>query len=55
MSQEDLSLSLESKSFGNSLVDLSCVRSYLRFVVLLPRLLPHVAYRLSALFHVCVM
>ena len=33
-------------------MDLSCVRSYLRFVVLLPHLLPHVAYRLSALFHV---
>ena len=34
-------------------MDLSCVRFYLRFIVLLPRLLPHVAYWLSALFHVC--
>ena len=54
-SQEDSSLSLESKSFGNNLVDLSRVRSYLRFVMLSPRLLPHVAYQLSALFHVRVM
>ena len=52
-SREDLSLGLNIKSFGNSLVDLSCVCSYLRFVVLLPCLLPHVTYRLSALFHVC--
>ena len=43
-SQEDSSLSLDIKSFGNSIVDLSCVHSYLRFVVLLPHLLPHVAY-----------
>ena len=34
-------------------MDLSCVRSYLRFVVLSPHLLPHVTYQLSALFHVC--
>ena len=38
-SQEDSSLSLESKSFGNSLVDLSCVCSRYRFVVLSPCLL----------------
>ena len=54
-SREDSSLGLENKSFGNSLANLSCVRSYLGFIVLLPRLLPHVTYQLSALFHVCVM
>ena len=51
-SLEDLSLGLENKSFGNSLTDLSCVRSLYGFIVLSPRLLPHVTYQLSALFHV---
>ena len=52
-SQEDLSWGLNIKSFGNSVVDLSCVRSYLRFDVLLPHLPPHVTYRLSALSYLC--
>ena len=42
-------------TMGKSQEDLSSVCSYLRFVVLLPHLLPHVAYQLSALFHLCHM
>ena len=52
-SWEDLSQGLDVKSFGNSIVDLSCVHSYLGFDVLLPCLLPHVAYQLSAFVMDC--